>query len=53
MPASREGAAPAPPTYLRFLPEIILTVMGTLLMVLDPLSQSALRSSSGTLHRWR
>ncbi len=39
---------------IRFLPEIILTVMGTLLMVLDPLlhkrSSYALRPPQ---HRWR
>ena len=33
---------------IRFLPEIILTVMGTALMVLDPVLTSGLRTPSAT-----
>ena len=32
------------PTIIRFLPEIILTIVGTLLMVLDPLMRRAVAS---------
>ena len=45
MPASRSSTRRTP---LRFLPEIILTVMGTLLMVLDPVIHK--RSSNAFGH---
>jgi len=41
--------APSADDYLRFLPEIILTVAGTALMVLDPLFAKRLPKMFGTL----
>jgi hypothetical protein len=42
-----------PQDTLRFLPEIILIVMGTLLMVLDPLIHKRSSSASAISACWR
>ena len=41
---------PTAADYLRFLPEIILTLVGTLLMVMDAISEAARQSALRQYH---